>query len=72
MIMMEVKLPEGWLSTTLDDICTYIQRGKGPKYAAEPNDFPVVNQKAIRWHGIEVEHLKYVDGINGMKNASLV
>ena len=53
------KLPHGWVVTTFSAITDYVQRGIGPKYAEE-NEFPVVNQKSIRWHGIEEEHLKYV------------
>lgn len=56
---MSERIP-GWETATFEDICDYIQRGKGPKYTSK-NDFPVVNQKAVRWHGIESEHLKYVD-----------
>ncbi|WP_156294407.1 restriction endonuclease subunit S [Serratia oryzae] len=59
--MSEVVLPENWLLSSLGEVCTYIQRGKGPIYSSEPNEFPVVNQKAIRWNGIEQEHLKFVD-----------
>lgn len=58
--MSTFNLPEEWISTTFEDICDYVQRGKGPKYSEEKNTFPVVNQKAIRWHGIEEQHLKYV------------
>ncbi len=52
-------LPKGWVDTTISDITDYVQRGKGPKYA-EKNSFPVVNQKAVRWYGLQEEHLKYV------------
>ncbi|ARP38123.1 restriction endonuclease subunit S [Vibrio syngnathi] len=52
-------LPKGWADTTISDITDYVQRGKGPKYA-EKNSFPVVNQKAVRWFGLQEEHLKYV------------
>ncbi|MEW8495929.1 MAG: restriction endonuclease subunit S [Candidatus Thiodiazotropha taylori] len=54
-------LPNSWILSSIGEITSYVQRGKGPKYAKQPNDFPVINQKAIRWHGIESEHLKYVD-----------
>jgi len=42
------------------DITVYIQRGKSPKYATHSN-FPVINQKCIRWRGIDLEFLKYLD-----------
>ncbi|MGU5691641.1 restriction endonuclease subunit S [Aeromonas veronii] len=53
------QLPRGWVETNFEDVCDYIQRGKGPKYA-EFSEYPVVNQKAVRWFGIQEEHLKYV------------
>lgn len=54
------ELPLGWVESTISEITNYVQRGKGPKYSEEVNTFPVVNQKAIRWFGIQEEHLKYV------------
>lgn len=56
----ESSLPKGWKGSTLADVTGYIQRGKGPKYI-ERSDLPVINQKCIRWFGIQKEHLKYVD-----------
>ncbi|WP_295488400.1 restriction endonuclease subunit S [uncultured Pseudomonas sp.] len=56
---MSVNLPSGWTLAKIGEITEYVQRGKGPKYS-EKNEFPVINQKSIRWHGIEEEHLKYV------------
>lgn len=53
------QLPRGWVETNFEDVSDYIQRGKGPKYA-EFSEYPVVNQKAVRWFGIQEEHLKYV------------
>lgn len=55
----EDKLPEGWAAATLGDIASYIQRGKSPKYT-EFSELPVVNQKCVRWNGIDREHLKYI------------
>jgi len=53
------ELPKGWIETKISDVTEYVQRGKGPKYT-DVKSFPVVNQKAIRWFGIQEEHLKYV------------
>ncbi|MGU5754497.1 restriction endonuclease subunit S [Aeromonas caviae] len=53
------QLPKGWVETNFEDVSDYIQRGKGPKYV-EFSEYPVVNQKAVRWFGIQEEHLKYV------------
>jgi type I restriction enzyme S subunit len=54
------ELPRGWISATINDVANYVQRGKSPKYA-EHSKLPVINQKCIRWHGIDEAHLKYVD-----------
>ncbi|MEQ9668144.1 restriction endonuclease subunit S [Coleofasciculus sp. G2-EDA-02] len=53
------KLPPGWAITTISDITEYLSRGKQPKYASY-SSLPVINQKAIRWFGIQNEYLKYI------------
>ncbi len=52
-------LPDGWEWTTIGAISNYVQRGKSPKYT-ESSDLPVINQKCIRWNGIEIQHLKFI------------
>jgi type I restriction enzyme, S subunit len=52
-------LPPGWVEATIADLATYVQRGKSPKYA-DASDLPVVNQKCVRWWGIDEEHVKFV------------
>lgn len=52
-------LPAGWTWATIEDVTSYVQRGKSPQYA-ERSDLPVVNQKCVRWYGVQVEHLKFV------------
>ncbi len=54
------KVPNGWAITSIGQITDYVQRGKSPKYA-DFSELPVINQKCIRWFGIQEEHLKYVD-----------
>src|SRR5690348_16475006 len=56
----ENSLPKGWILTRFKDLSLYIQRGKSPKYTTH-SKFPIVNQKCIRWDGINVEFLKYLD-----------
>lgn len=51
--------PDNWVETTFCDVTSYISRGKSPKYA-EFSKLPIVNQRAIRWHGIQKEYLKYI------------
>ena len=50
----------GWSKATIADVADYVQRGKSPRYT-KISALPVVNQKCIRWQGIEEQHLKYVD-----------
>lgn len=52
-------LPTSWSETSFAEITLYIQRGKSPKYV-EHSELPVINQKCIRWNGIQKEHLKYI------------
>jgi type I restriction enzyme S subunit len=52
-------LPEGWVWTTLGTITSYVQRGKGPKYTLV-SELPVINQKCVRWWGVDTNHLKFV------------
>lgn len=53
------ELPAGWTWATVGDITDYVSRGKSPKYT-DKSELPVVNQRAIRWFGIQNEHLKFV------------
>jgi type I restriction enzyme S subunit len=58
--VVEDSLPRGWCWASIRDLTSYVQRGKSPKYA-ERSELPVVNQKCVRWHGVQAEHLKFVD-----------
>jgi len=52
-------VPAGWHEATIDDIAPYVQRGKSPKYA-DRSDLPVINQKCIRWDGVDPQWLKFI------------
>jgi type I restriction enzyme S subunit len=52
-------LPQGWVWVRLGDLCSYIQRGKGPVYA-ENSDHRVVSQKCVRWHGLDLAPARFV------------
>lgn len=53
------QLPESWDIVTIADISRYIARGKSPRYI-ERSRLPVINQKAIRWSGIQNKYLRFV------------
>ena len=52
-------LPKGWIETSIGEIAIYVQRGKSPQYTSF-SDLVVINQKCVRWHGLEKEHVKFV------------
>ncbi len=54
------ELPQGWEWVRLDDVCSYIQRGKGPRYI-DNSDFLVVSQKCIQWNGFQIEKARFID-----------
>ncbi len=49
-----------WDTVLFNDICTYIQRGKSPRYI-DYSTLPVINQKCIRWNELQTQYLKYID-----------
>lgn len=55
-----VGLSKGWVRAQMSDVTEYISRGKSPKYTVH-STLPVINQKSIRWSGIQEEYLKFID-----------
>lgn len=53
-------LPKGWVEAKIGDVCSYIQRGKSPKYI-ELSELPIINQKCVRWWGVDERYLKFLD-----------
>lgn len=54
------ELPEGWAWVRLGEICSYIQRGKGPAYA-DISTHRVISQKCVRWYGLDTEPARFID-----------
>ena len=56
------ELPQGWNWARLGKICSYIQRGKGPKYVdSSMSTYRVISQKCVRWYGLDLEPARYID-----------
>jgi len=53
------ELSSGWKHVTIGEIANYVQRGKSPNYT-EKSELPIVNQKSVRWWGIDEKYLKFV------------
>jgi type I restriction enzyme, S subunit len=54
------ELPASWCWTTIGSVCSYIQRGKSPRYV-ESSSVPVVSQKCVRWEGFLIDRARFID-----------
>ncbi len=53
-------IPANWVWIRLDDICSFIHRGKSPKYSLIKK-YPVVAQKCNQWLGFSIEKAKFIE-----------
>ncbi len=55
------EVPEGWVWTTLGELCSFLSRGKSPKYSEE-RKYPVFAQKCNLYDGdISLEKARFLD-----------
>lgn len=52
-------VPAHWQWSRLEQICLYIQRGKGPKYVDKSSTY-VVSQKCVQWSGFELATARFI------------
>ena len=54
------EIPSNWAWVRLDDICSFIHRGKSPKYSPIKK-YSVVAQKCNQWAGFSIEKAKFIE-----------
>ncbi len=56
------ELPDGWCWCKLGDICTFLSRGKSPKYLDNDRTYPVFAQKCnLKEGGISLAQARFLD-----------
>lgn len=56
------KIPENWCACKLVDICSFLSRGKSPKYSEDDKIYPVFAQKCnLKDGGISLDQARFLD-----------
>ena len=56
------KLPQNWCLCRLKELCTFLSRGKSPKYSDADKTYPVFAQKCnLKEGGISLEQARFLD-----------
>ena len=59
---MPFEVPDGWCWCRLDDLCTFLSRGKSPVYSDTDRRYPVFAQKCnLKDGGISLEKAQFLD-----------
>ena len=55
-------VPNGWIWCKLNDLCSFLSRGKSPKYSENDKIYPVFAQKCnIKEGGVSLEQARFLD-----------
>lgn len=55
-------IPDSWKWIKLAKLCTYLQRGKSPKYSTIEK-IPVISQKCNQWEGFQFKKVQFIDPV---------
>ena len=55
-------VPNGWIWCKLNDLCSFLSRGKSPKYSENDKTYPVFAQKCnLKEGGVSLEQARFLD-----------
>ena len=55
-------VPNGWIWCKLNDLCSFLSRGKSPKYSENDKTYPVFAQKCnLKEGGVSLEQSRFLD-----------